>query len=347
MPVFGLPAEGSPGLRSEGGVDGGRLAPQHGRLALPDGRNADTVFVLGGGANRGALQVGMLRALVERNISPDLLVGTSIGAINAVAFAGQASIEGVYLAADIWRRIVVSDVFPRSRFHGTWRFFERREAIYPNDGLRRVVERGIRFEMLEQTPIPVVVVATRLEDGAETWLSSGPAVTSVMASAALPGLYPAVELDGCHYIDGGVVNNVPISVALAARPRRVFVLLCSGLDTAVPAYDRPYEALLAAFNLNLRARLRRDLAATPPNVDVIVLDDPSMAHVDMEDLSRTNEMIELGYHSARQTLDEYQAAVAGRSEVAEAAARLRRASRDELTALFGRRARERGTPSDH
>ncbi|MGH9170942.1 MAG: patatin-like phospholipase family protein [Acidimicrobiales bacterium] len=313
MPVFGLPT----GTYGTAGVDAGRLSSggplEKPTLSLP-GKEIGTVFVLGGGGVRGALQVGMLRALCERGIVADLLVGTSIGAVNAVAFAGEPTIEGVYLAAHIWQRIGTSDVFPRSRFHGSWRYFERREAVFPNDGLRRIVTGVLRFDRLEDSPIPVVVVATRLEDATEEWISHGPAADAVLASAALPGLYPAVELHGSHYIDGGVLDNVPISAALAAGPKRVFVLLCSGTQMTAPHVDRPYEALLAAFSINLHGRLRRDLAAVPPGVDVVVFDEPDLPHTGIDDLSKTTELIERGYLSARRVLDEYLAAVGARTE---------------------------------
>jgi len=170
----------------------------------------ETVFVLSGGGNRGACQVGMLRALCERGIVPDLLVGTSIGALNAAFFAGQANLEGTYLAAEMWRQVAAGDIFPRSRLYGSLRFLGRREAAYPNEGLRRLVGEFLRFERLEDSPVPLVVVATRFDDGAEEWFSEGPALEAVLASAALPAVYPAIERAGSGYIDGGVVNNVPL-----------------------------------------------------------------------------------------------------------------------------------------
>jgi len=254
----------------------------------------------------------MLRALVERRIVPDLVVGTSIGAINAAAFAGAPTIEGVYLAADVWRRIEAEAVFPRSRFHGSWRLVERREAVFPIDGLRKVVEGFLRFEFLEDSPIPLLVVASRLEDGAEEWLVHGPALESVLASAALPGLYPAVEIGGTHYFDGGVLNNVALSAALAAGATRVFVMLCGAIEVKVPTFNRPYEAMLAAFSLALRGRLRRDLALVGPDVDVVVLEEPAVAGIDPDDFSRTEELIDSGYRSARDVLDSYLAAAAAR-----------------------------------
>jgi len=319
MPVFGVDA------RSYAG--GGIVASNAGSIGVPDpsaseapgmprlvwpGRHIDTAFVLGGGGNRGAVQVGMLRALTERGIVPDLLVGTSIGAINASAFAGSPTIEGVYLAADVWRRLLAEHVFPRGRFHGTWRYLERREAVYPSDGLRKVIGGFLRFERLEDSPIPLVVVAARLEDGAEEWINQGPALDCLLASAALPGLFPVMELGGSHYFDGGVVDNVAVSAALAAGARRVFLLMCGSVDLTVPVFARPYEAMLAGLNMALHARLKRDLALIGPEVDVVVFEARGIAAVDVSDFSKTEEMIDRGYQQARDVLDDYDEAVRAR-----------------------------------
>jgi NTE family protein len=263
----------------------------------------------------------MLRALTERGIVPDLLIGTSIGAINACAFAGSPTIEGVYLAADVWRRILAEDVFPRGRFHGTWRFLERREAVYPSDGLRKVIGGFLRFERLEDSPIPLVVVAARLEDGVEEWINEGPALDCVLASAALPGLFPVMELGGSHYFDGGVVDNVAVSAALAAGARRVFLLLCGSVDLTVPVFARPYEAMFAGLSMALHARLKRDLALIGPDVDVVVFEARDVAALDVSDFSKTEELIDRGYQTAREVLDGYDEGVRARGHARAAGTR--------------------------
>ena len=319
MPVFGVDERSYRGggiVTTDVGSAGGTGLAATAPLGLPrltwPGRRIETAFVLAGGGNRGAVQVGMLRALTERGIVPDLLVGTSIGAINAAAFAGSPTIEGVYLSADVWRRILAEDVFPRGRFHGTWRFLERREAVYPSDGLRRVIGGFLRFERLEDSPIPLVVVAARLEDGAEEWIVEGPALDCVLASAALPGLFPVMELGGFHYFDGGVLDNVPVSVALAAGAKRVFVLMCGALDLSVPDFARPYEAMFAALNMALHARLKRDLALIGLGVDVVVFEVQGVGPVEGSVFSKTEELIEGGYRRARDVLDGYDEAVLAR-----------------------------------
>jgi NTE family protein len=245
----------------------------------------------------------MLRALSERGIVPDLVVGTSIGAVNAACFAGQPTLEGTYLAAEMWRKIGAEDVFPKSLLHGSWRFLARREAAYPIDGLRELVGGFLRFERLEDSPVPLTVVATRLDDGVEEWMSEGPALDAVLASAALPAVFPPVERGGTRYIDGGVVDNVPLSVALAAGARRVYVLMCSGVDYRPFDFDRPYEALLAAFGQSIHARLGRDLAAVPAEADVVVFEQSGVTDVLWQDFSHTEELLERGYLDARTVLE--------------------------------------------
>ena len=254
----------------------------------------------------------MLRALCERGIVPDLLVGTSIGAVNASFFAGHPTLEGTYLAAEMWRAVASNDVFPKGRLHGSWRFVERREAVYPIEGLRRLVRSGLRFDRLEDSAVPLTVVVTRLDDGVEEWLTEGPALEAVLASAALPAIFPSVVRGGSRYIDGGVVNNTPLSVALAAGARRIYVLLCGAVNHRLVEYGRPYEAMLVAFGLSIRTRLRRDLAAVPDDVDVVVLEQSGVEEIFWQDFSRAEELLERGYLDARVVLDRAEEQIAAR-----------------------------------
>ena len=105
--------------------------------------------------------------------------------MNAAFFAGEPTLEGTYLAAEMWRAVATNDVFPKGRLHGSWRFVERREAVYPIEGLRRLVSSFLRFDRLEDSLVPLTVVVTRLDDGVEEWLTEGPALEAVLASAAL------------------------------------------------------------------------------------------------------------------------------------------------------------------
>ena len=188
-----------------------------------------TAFVLAGGGSRGAVQVGMLAELVDRGIRADRVFGASVGAINGAAYAGNPTREGIERMAGIWRDVKGTDIFPRSALDGPWAFLQKRAAVHSNSGLRAIIEAGIDFENLQDTTIPFEVVTTSLTDGRERWIAHGPAVEAILASSAIPSIFPPVVIDGDVLVDGGVVNNVPISRAIGAGCTRIYVLLCGPL----------------------------------------------------------------------------------------------------------------------
>jgi len=209
-----------------------------------------TGFVLAGGGSRGAVQVGMLQELVARGIRADRVFGASVGAINGAAYAGNPTAEGIDHMADVWRGVRGGDIFPKGPLDGPWAFFQKRASVHANTGLRRIIRDGVRFENLEDAQIPVEVVTTSLTDGRERWITRGPAVEAILASSAIPTMFPPVTIDGDVLVDGGVVNNVPISRALTAGCDRIYVLLCGPLHYHPKTPARPVEALLTAFFVN-------------------------------------------------------------------------------------------------
>ncbi len=190
-----------------------------------------TALVLAGGGTRGAVQIGMLQVLTEHGFVPDRIYGSSVGAVNGAAFAGDPTRAGGRADDRDLAGLTRDDVYPQGRLHGPWLYFQQRDSVYANSGLRKVIDDGITFERLEDAVIPVEVVATSLTDGRERWFTYGPAVEAVLASSAVPAIFPPVEIDGERFIDGGVVNNVPIRRAIDAGATRIVVLLC-----APPAY---------------------------------------------------------------------------------------------------------------
>jgi NTE family protein len=264
-----------------------------------------TAFVLAGGGSRGAVQVGMLAELVERGIRADRVYGASVGAVNGVAYAGDPTADGVARLEEVWRGLSGNDVFPRGRADGPWRFFQQRPAVHSNEGLRRVVAAGLTFERLEEARIPVEVVTTSLTDGRERWLGHGPALEAVLASAAIPAIFPPVTIDGDMLVDGGVVNNVPLSRALAAGATRVYVLLCGPLHYRPREPRRPVEAVLTAFFVAIHARFARELALLPEGVEVVVFSGGGEPVADYRDFSGTSELITAGRAEVRAVLDRY------------------------------------------
>ncbi len=261
--------------------------------------------MLAGGGSRGAVQVGMLEALIRRGIRPDRVFGASVGAINGATYAGEPTLEGVARMADVWRAVKGTDIFPRGTFDGPWAFLQKRPAVHANTGLRSIVEAGVRYENLEEATIPIEVVTTSLTDGRERWITHGPAVEAILASAAIPSIFPPITIGGDVLVDGGVVNNVPISRALAAGCERIYVLLCGPLHYHPPPPRRPAEAALTAFFVAIHARFVRELAALPPGVEVIVFSGGGEPAGQYRDFSATAALIEEGRAEVADVLDRY------------------------------------------
>jgi len=264
-----------------------------------------TALVLGGGSSRGAIQIGMLQVLTEHGFVPDRIFGSSVGAINGVGFAADPTREGVERMTQVWLHIRREDIYPQGRLHGPWLYLQQRDAVYANSGLRAIVAAGFPHESLEDAVVPVEVVATSLVDGGERWFTHGPAVDAVLASSAMPAIFPPVEIDGEKYIDGGVVDNVPIQRAIDAGATRIVVLLCAPPIFQPPVSRRPVEGMVNALFIAIHARFVRDMARLPEDVEVIVCMGPEGTSRDFDDFSTTEHLIALGRAEASEVVRRY------------------------------------------
>lgn len=271
----------------------------------PEDHHQITALVLAGGGTRGAVQIGMLQVLTEHGFVPDRIYGSSVGAVNGVAFAGDPTRDGVERMTEIWRGLTREIVYPQGRLHGPWLYLQQRDSVYVNSGLRKVIEDGIAFERLEDTVVPVEVVATSLTDGREHWFTYGPAADAVLASTAIPAIFPPVEIDGDRYIDGGVVNNVPLRRAIDGGATRVVVLLCAPPIYTPASPRRPVEAMLNALLISIHARFARDMAQLPPGVEVIVCSGSEGGAREFDDFSTTEALITQGREEASEVVRRY------------------------------------------
>jgi NTE family protein len=261
-------------------------------------------FVLSGGASLGAIQVGMLRALYERGIRPDLIVGTSAGALNGAFIASrpQASATADSLAR-IWRELRRGQVFPVNPLTGLLGFLGVRDHLVPESGLERLIERHVQCPELEEFPIPLHVVAVDVVTGQELRLSHGPVLEAVLASAAIPGVLQPVSWEGRALMDGGVANNTPISHAVELGAERIYVLptghACS-LD------EPPHGALamaLHAISLLTHRRLIDDIERHRADAHLIVMPPPCPLNIQPIDFAHADELVEVALLDAREFLD--------------------------------------------
>ena len=229
-------------------------------------------FVLGGGGQLGAGEVGMLRALLERGLAPDLVVGTSVGAINGAAVASEPSLAMVERLRETWSDIERSDVFAGSllRPPGDARAHAARTCT-ATTALRAALTEALPIALIEDLPVRFQCVAASIESAAEHWFTSGSLVDAVLASAAVPGILPPVEIGGEHFIDGGIVNSIPVNRAVELGATRIFVMHVGRLDRPLEPPRWPWEVALVAFEIARRHRFLGDLASLPDTVEVHVL----------------------------------------------------------------------------
>ncbi|MET9361902.1 patatin-like phospholipase family protein [Streptomyces sp. NPDC006632] len=241
------------------------------RAGQPRGDGYRCAFVLGGGGALGAYEVGMLRALVEAGVRPDLVVGTSVGAINGAAFAAEPSAESVERLGELWGSLGRSGVFSGSVLRRLRLAARNRTHVYSSEPLSELLESRLPAKRIEDLAVPFQCVAAGIESAAEHWFTQGPLVPAVMASCAVPGLLPPVEVDGEHFLDGGLINSIPVGRAVAAGARTVYVLQVGRVERPLTVPRAPWEVATVAFEIARRHRFTRDMADLPSGVEVHVL----------------------------------------------------------------------------
>jgi NTE family protein len=264
-----------------------------------------TAFVLAGGAALGAMQAGMVHALYERGIAPDLLIGTSAGALNAAFLASRPiTVATAEELAAVWRGLRRSDILPLRPATLVSGLAGRRDHLIPDQALRRLAARHLQFERLDQAAIPLHLVAFDLLAGTEVRLSDGPLADAVLAAAAIPGVLPPVRWRGRLLADGGIADNTPVSHAVALGARRIYVLPTQNPgDRGLP---RPPRAALAAavhaVTVLTNARLHGDLARYAPSAELIVLPAANPGHIPPTDFGHAGQLITRALAAARTAL---------------------------------------------
>ncbi|HUC38066.1 MAG TPA: patatin-like phospholipase family protein [Acidimicrobiales bacterium] len=263
-----------------------------------------TVFALAGGGNLGAAQVGMLYALLEAGIRPDAIVGTSIGALNGAYLAGHADLDGVEELAELWASVRRQDVFPLSMRHVLRGLVGHRNFLFESLGLRSLIARAqLGYSKLEDAPIRFCAVATDLASGEVAVLTHGNATEALLASAAIPSLFPPVEIEGRLLVDGGVVANVPILEADSLGPSAIYVLPTLPDDiSSVPA-NAP-AMMQRSMALAARPAARAAMAQVASHTEVRVLPAPSSAgHLSIFDFGATRQLVDEAYVLTTSWLD--------------------------------------------
>lgn len=269
-----------------------------------------TAFVLGGGGLLGAVEVGMLRALLEAGIRPDLIVGTSVGALNGALVAASPDPAVIDRLTALWRSAAVGkEIYGDSTVRQVRRVVRTRTHLHSAEPLRERIHQELGGVTFEDLAVPFQCCAASIERAAEHWFSSGSVVDAIVASAAVPGLLPPAEIGGEHYLDGGIVNSIPLGRAVELGATRIFVLQVGRIDRPLQVPTKAWQVARVSFEIARRHRYVRDLESLPDGVTAHVLptgggsarDDSPMSY---RDFSAVERRIEQSYAASRVYLSE-------------------------------------------
>jgi NTE family protein len=247
-------------------------------------------FVLSGGSNLGAVQVGMLRGLRRAGIQPDIVVGASVGAMNGAMVAADPE-TGADRLTEVWLSLSRRDVFPSRLPMQLVRLARTRTHLQTTSGLRALMTNHLDARTFEDLVVPLGVVATDVELGEPVVITHGSVADAVMASTAIPAIFPVVEREGRRLFDGGVSANLPVYQAVSMGARSL-VILDAGAPTARPNEARSFQSIVTrATSLLLRHQPRADLAAVSIDVPTVVLPTPIPTATSVFDFKQTPELL--------------------------------------------------------
>jgi NTE family protein len=238
-------------------------------VKIPAKTLAKTAFVFAGGGSFGAIQVGMMHSLAAHGVVPDMVVGSSVGALNGAFYAGDPTLEGVKRLGHIWRGLKRQDVFPMN-LRTLLGFIWRRDFLIPHDGIQKLVDDHIPYRNLQDAKLPVHIVATDVISGDSVVLSEGPTAQAIIASTAIPGAFAPVPYKNFYLADGAISSNTPIRIAVAKGATRLIILptghACAEKAPPVGAVANALHAL----TLLIARQLVSELEELPPNIEYFV-----------------------------------------------------------------------------
>ncbi len=268
-----------------------------------------TAFVLGGGGRWGAVQVGMLRALVEREIFPDRLLGTSIGAVNGACFANQPTLAGVYKLDDFWALMQKNKVMKSGVTDAVRRFTRQPNALFDAAPFEAFVAEHLPAHTFDELEVPFSCVAACIETSSERWFTDGSLTPALMASSALPGVFPPYEIDELHYYDGGLVNSIPLNRAIEQGATRVFVLQVGRIEDSLSPPRNLLDTALVALEISRRNSFATALDNLPEDIEVHILPSGGAIKANdwrqlrVTDLSETRNFTHRAYKASQEYLE--------------------------------------------
>lgn len=265
-----------------------------------------TAFVFGGGGVLGATQVGMLRALLAHGVLPDVVVGSSVGAVNGAMLATDPGMPTVQRLQELWTSLSRSGVFADSVVSQVARLAQQRTHLHSSLPLRKLLEQHLPVERIEELPVRFECVAASIERSVAHWFSDGSVIDAVVASCAVPGLFPPTRIGDEHFYDGGLVHSIPVGRAAQLGAQRIYVLQVGRIERALRPPRWPWEVGLVAFEIARRNRFVEEMAMLSPQLQVHLLPsgepDTRSLNVRYRDVRHVSARIERAYEATARYL---------------------------------------------
>lgn len=269
--------------------------------------SARVAFVLGGGGVLGASQVGMMRALTEAGIRPDLILGTSIGALNGAFLAADPTSAGSERLEEVWREVVRSGLLRQRPLRRAAQIARSTTHLLSHAPLAMLLERYLPVRQIEALEVDFQCVAAQIEGCKAVWFAAGPLAPAVLASCSVPGLFPPMRIGERHYFDGGLVHSIPVGRAVELGADVIYVLQVGRVEQPLTAPTKPWEVASVAFEISRRHRFVDEIAAVPDRVALHVLPSGTsaapMVSFTQARAGRLSERIDAAYAATTAYLD--------------------------------------------
>jgi len=243
------------------------------------------------------LQVGALQVLLEAGIQPDMVIGTSVGALNAAFFAADPTLAGLENAKEIWLQVTQQAIYPGRNTTALWNLLRGKPSMYPNDGLLGWLMQHLPVERFRELSLPCYSVAVEVDSGEIIVFGDSEddlLVDGLMSSTALTPAHPPWVVGQQRFLDGGFGAVLPVSQAIERGATQIIAL-----DLTIPFQDskKPksaFDTLIRVSDGMSRRLTAIDIAYAQENAQFAKIDLISDANVPISDFSYTAERIEAG-----------------------------------------------------
>ncbi|OQY48608.1 MAG: hypothetical protein B6242_01850 [Anaerolineaceae bacterium 4572_78] len=268
-------------------------------------------FVLSGGGNQGAMQTGALRALHERNIHPDIVVGTSVGGLNGMAVAYDKSLIGIEKSVKVWQTMNKEYIFPGTLAVAILRLIKGDLGLFSSDTLKQFLIRQIPDEIKTFADLQAArlyIVATQIPEGGMHIFGEDPnesVLEAIMASSAMSPLHSPYKIDDKMYVDGSLVSHLPLRAAVEKGAKTIYALhICHDLT------EKPFQTGAIGVSIWAITKLIQDQvtaeinwAKEQPDVTLHEIRLPSIASIDATNYSQSGRLMKRGYAIAKPYLN--------------------------------------------